>query len=416
MPDTRDRPDTPHAPERRVYLDHAATTPLRAEVARAMRPFLEGEGAGNPSALHAEGRAAREALEAARARILRAAGGEEFDLVFLSGGTEADHAALAGRVLAAGTAGRARAPAEVVTSAVEHPAVLNARGLLEALGARLSVVGVDREGRVDPDDVEAAVGPATVLVSIMAANNETGVLQPVAEIGSRLRRRGVAFHSDAVQLLGKAPFDLGRLGADLVTVSAHKLHGPRGVAGLFVRRGTALEPLLRGGSQEGGLRAGTENVAAAVGFAAAVDLALGEAQGEGAPGREPRGEEPRRVGRLRDDLRERLLERFPWIVENTPRAGALSHFLNLSFPRIEGESLVRLLDAFGVAASTGSACNVGARKPSHVLRAMGRSEREVRGSLRLSFGRANREGDVDLAFARLERAVEQLEALAPAAG
>ncbi len=390
---------------RRIYVDHAATTPVREEVADAMLPFL-GERFGNPSSLHAEGVEAREAVEAAREAIRKASGASLFDLVFCAGGTEADNTALAGVLLA--ERGKAREESRrprlhVVTSAVEHSAVLHAIPFLEELGASVTVVGVDGEGRVDPRAVEAALRSDTRVVSVMAANNETGTLEPIAEIGRLTRARGVVMHADAVQLLGKAPLRLDALPVDLVSVSSHKIHGPKGVAGLFVRKGTPLESLLRGGSQEGGLRAGTENVAAAVGFALAVELAEAE-----------REDLMPRLERLRDLLRREIPRRFPDALVNTPASGALATILNVSFPWIEGESLVRLLDAHGVAASTGSACNVGAKKPSHVLAAMGRSDREVRGSLRLSLGRGNSEAELDSILYALERAVRQLEGIAPA--
>ncbi|MBI4603258.1 MAG: cysteine desulfurase [Planctomycetes bacterium] len=389
---------------RRIYLDHAATTPLRQEVLEAMRPFL-GERFGNPSSLHAEGRDARSALEEARAAIRAACGARELDLVFCSSGTEADNAALVGAFLAARGHPRweRKAARRVVTSAVEHPAVLNALPLLEELGGAVTAVGVDEEGRVDVSELVEALEEDACLASLMAANNETGTLEPIEAAGWAARERGIAFHVDAVQALGKLPLRLDELPADLVTVSAHKIEGPRGIAGLFVRRGTPFEPFLRGGSQEGGLRAGTENVAAAVGFARAVELAASEREAS-----------MLRLGALRDALRRGIAERFPEARVNTPERGALSTALNVSFPWVEGESLVMLLDTFGVAASTGSACNAGARKPSHVLHAMGRSPAEVRGSLRLTFGRTNVEADLEPVLEALERAVRQLERIAPA--
>jgi cysteine desulfurase len=388
---------------RRIYLDHAATTPVREEAREAMRPFLE-ERFGNPSSLHAEGRLAREALEAARESIRAACRAAAFDLLFTSGGTEADGAAVAGAVLAAREApARAVRRPHVVTTAVEHAAVLNSLQLAEALGAETTVVGVDREGRVDPAAVADAMRPETVLVSVMAANNESGAVQPIEEAGRIARRRGALFHADAVQALGKLPLELDDLPADLVTVSAHKVGGPKGIGALLVRRGTRFEPLLRGGSQELGLRAGTENVACAAGFARAAALAV-----------EERGPLMDRLGRLRDAIRSGIAARLPGAVVNTPARGALPTVLNVSFPWIEGESLVKLLDILGVAASTGSACNVGARKPSHVLRAMGRNDAEVRGSVRFSLGRSNTEADLDPILERLERAVRRLEDIAPA--
>lgn len=391
----------PH--ERRLYLDHAATTPVREEVLAAMLPYLSTT-FGNPSSLHAEGQAAREALETARASLRAACGAGDFDLVFCGSGTEADNLAMVGSWLAAMKAeSGARGPRRRrwVASSVEHSAVLNVLPLLQDLGGRTTLLPVDGDGRVDPDQVRLSLGDDVLAVSLMAANNEVGTLEPVAEVGRLARERGAVVHVDAVQHLGKLPLRLADLPVDLVTVSAHKVYGPRGIAGLFVRRGTPLAPLLRGGAQEGSLRAGTENVAAAVGFARAVELAEEEREGESA-----------RLQRLRDLIRDRVVARFPGVRVNTPVSGALPGVLSLSFPGIEGESLVRLLDWLGVAASTGSACNAGARKPSHVLRAMGRDEAEVRGSLRLSLGRGNDEGDVEPLLEALGKAVGQLEQVA----
>jgi cysteine desulfurase len=388
---------------RRIYLDHAATTAVRGEVLEAMRPFFA-ERFGNASSLHAEGKAARKALEEARESIRKVAGARGFDLVFTSGGTEADNWALLGSLLgASGGSRRGKGlRGHVVTSAIEHPAVIHQLPLLEALGVEVTLIDPDREGRVDPARIDAALRPDTVLVSLMWANNETGRLEPILDAGRLARKRGALFHTDAVQILGKLPLSLDDLPVDLVTVSSHKIFGPKGIAGLFVRKGTPFEPLLRGGSQEMGLRAGTENVPLAVGFARAVELAEAE-----------REEVMPKLGRVRDRLRAGIRQRFPRAVFNTPETEVLPTLLNVSFPGVEGESLIQLLDWLGIAASTGSACNVGSKKPSHVLRAMGRGDLEIRGSLRLSLGRGNNQEDVEPFLAALERAVHQLEAIAP---
>jgi cysteine desulfurase len=378
----------------RIYFDHAATTAVRSEVRDAMEPFFR-RCFGNPSSLHAEGQAARDALEVARKSVLETCGAGDFDLVFCSSGTEADNAALIGSAL--------KARGHVVTSAVEHPAVLGALSWLEELGGTATVVGVDRDGRVDPAHITEALRAETSLVSLQAANNETGALQPCEEVGRRAHEQGVLFHTDAIQLLGKSPLRLDALPVDLVTISAHKVYGPKGMAALLIRKGTSFEPLFRGGSQEGGLRAGTENVALAVGFARALELIEGERQ-----------ELMARLQGVRDRLRDGILERFPGVLINTPAENALPTILNCSFRAVEGESLVRLLDWMGVAASTGSACNVGAKKPSHVLQAMGRTDLEVRGSLRLSLGRSNLEAEVEPFLDSLQKAIRQLEGVAPA--
>jgi len=389
---------------RRIYLDHAATTPLRPEVRAAMEPYL-GERFGNPGSLHAEGREAREALEQARSMLRALCGAGEFDLVLCSSGTEANHLAVLGSLLAKQREALSRPSSgrhEVVASAVEHPSVLNQAELVESLGAVFSIASVDSGGRADLAAIDAALRRGASIVSLMAANNETGALEPFVEAGLLAKRAGASMHVDMVQFLGKLPIRLDDLPVDLVTVSAHKVHGPRGAAGLFVRRGTHIEATLRGGSQEGGLRAGTENVAAAVGFARAVQLAENE-----------RTETMGRLGELRDAFRREIETKFSRARVNTPRE-ALPTILNVSFPTVEGESLVRLLDARGVATSTGSACSAGAHKPSHVLRAMGRSEREIRGSIRFSLGRGNVASDLPSAVEALGAAVRQLEAIAPA--
>jgi cysteine desulfurase len=388
--------------EPRIYLDHAATTPLRDEVREAMAPYLA-ERYGNPSSLHAEGRAAREALEGARESLRRVLKGSSFRLVFTGGGTEADNAALLGTLLGSTVSLEGSAAGHAVTSGVEHPAVLNGFTLAERLGFSLSVVEVDGDGRVDPAAVERALCPGTRLVSVMAANNEVGTLQPILEIGSLCRARSIPFHTDAVQLLGKGVLDLSELPVDLVTLSAHKVQGPKGVGALLVREGLPFAPILRGGGQESGLRAGTEPVAQAVGFARAVELAEAERPAE-AP----------RLASLRERLRRGIEMTIAGARINTPRKGVLPGILNVSFDGVNGESLLKLLDHLQVAVSTGSACNTGAKKPSHVLQAMGRSAREVRGSIRFSLGRDTGELSIDAALRRLGRAVGELRRISPA--
>jgi cysteine desulfurase len=267
------------------------------------------------------------------------------------------------------------------------------------------VVAVDADGRVDPGAVERALRPDTRLISVMAANNEVGTLQPVAEIGALARSRGIAFHSDCIQLLGKGPLALDELPLDLVALSAHKVHGPQGAGALLVREGLPFEPMLRGGPQEDGLRAGTEAVAQAVGFARAVELA-----------EEERPAEVERLRALRDRLRRGIEVTIPGVRFNTPLKGSLPHILSASFEGVNGESLLLALDRLEVAVSTGSACNVGKEKPSHVLEAMGRSPREVRGSIRFSLGRSTGEWETDAALRRLGQAVGALRRLAPTMG
>ncbi len=383
---------------RRIYLDHAATTPLRPEVVRAMQPFAA-QCFGNPSSLHLEGRQAKAALEEARAAVVHALGAHEFDLAFASCGTEANHSALIGAVLAA--KGRLARP-HVVTTAIEHAAVLELLPLLETLGAEVTLVPCSEQGVVEARAIEALVRPETSLVSVMAVNNETGVIQDVSAIGAALRAHDCLVHVDAVQHLGKLELDLSTWPVDLVTLSAHKIYGPKGGAALVARRGIQWEPLLRGGGQEGGKRSGTPNVAAAVGFAQAVELAQAEWASEA-----------ERQRQLRDRLEADIQRRVPEAIVNGGRQHRVGGLLNVSFPFVEGESLVRRLDARGVAVSTGSACNIGAHKPSHVLRAMQRSAAEVRGSIRFSLGRGSTADDLAAASQLLFEELEVLRRIAP---
>ncbi len=385
----------------RIYLDHAATTPVRPEVRAAMAPYL-GDRFGNPSSLHGEGRAAREALESARDAMRSALGARDCRVVFTGGGTESDNAAILGTLLARLAEGASPAELHVVASAVEHAAVLGALEVANRWGVSHTLVAVDGEGRVDPSDVLAALRPGTALVSVMAVNNETGTIEPIRQIGDRVRARGVTFHTDAIQLLGKGAVDIADLPADIVTLSAHKICGPKGVGALVVRDGVALEGLVRGGAQERGLRGGTESVAGAVGFAEATRLAVEELAVE-AP----------RLDAMRRRLRDSILRSIDETRCNTPDDGAAPHILSVAFDGVEGESLLRRLDDLGVAVSTGSACNVGARKPSHVLAAMGFEPARIRGTLRFSLGRTTREEEVGEVTARVEDAVRRLRSIAP---
>ena len=387
----------------RIYLDHAATTPPRPEVLEAMRLYTS-VSFGNPSSRHSEGREARDALESARETVAACCGTQPDGVRFVSSGTEANSIALLGRWLA----GRASTPSpHFVVSAIEHPSVLETCDLLESLGASITRVGVSGFGTVDPDAVLSAVTGDTVLVSVMAVNNETGAVQPVEAIGKRLRELEVPFHSDAVQWLGKRPLAFDAMSVDLLSVSAHKAGGPRGAAALLVRDGTELAAVTRGGGQEGGLKSGTENVAAAVGFAAA--LAATARPDDGIA---------ERYAALRSELAAGLRARWPRCVVLSPLEESLPEFLALSFPWIKGEALVGELDRLGVSVSTGSACKSGDVSGSHVLRAMGRSSEEVAGALRLSFGQENLDGGVDGNFGgeilgRIVAAVERLETLSP---
>jgi cysteine desulfurase len=361
---------------KRIYLDHNATTPLDPRVLEAMLPFLRDD-YGNPSSLHWFGQRARGAVEEARARVAELVAADSGEIVFTSGGSESDNAALRG------VAANARPPrAGIVCTAIEHHAVLNTAKALGDEGRPVAIVRVGEGGAVDPGDLAASVGETTALVSVMLANNETGVLQPVAEAARLVRARGALVHCDAVQGAGKVVVDVRALDVDLLTLSAHKIYGPKGIGCLYVRRGTALAALVRGGGQERNRRAGTENVAGAVGFGAAATLARESLQADAV-----------RLAALRDRLEARLLA-IPGARRNGegPR---VPNTTNVSFERAEAEDLVIALDLEGLAVSTGAACAAGGVEPSHVLRAMGLPPERVQSSLRLSLGRGTTGADVD---------------------
>lgn len=371
---------------RRIYLDHNATTPVAPEVVEAMLPFLR-ETYGNPSSLHWFGQQARAALDGARAEVAALVGGQPAEVVFTSGGTEADNAALHGVATAAREGRR-----QVLYSAIEHHAVTNAARALARSGVPVEAVRARADGQVDLEDLEARLGEATVLVALMAANNETGVLQPVAEAVRLAHARGALVLCDAVQAAGKTALDVAALGVDLLALSAHKLGGPKGVGALWVRRGTRLEAWVRGGSQERSRRAGTENVAGIVGMGRAAVLA-----------RSRLGTEPLRLAALRDDLERRLLLLPGAAVNGT--APRIPNTLNVSFAGVEAESLLLALDLAGVAVSTGAACAAGTVEPSHVLRAMGLPPERVQSSVRFSLGHGNTAEEVVAAAAAVAEAV-----------
>jgi cysteine desulfurase len=372
----------------RIYLDHNATTPLDPRVLEAMVAVLR-DGFGNPSSLHWFGQRARSAVEDARGPVAALIGASPAEIVFTASGTEADNMALRG------AAARAKGPRRtIVITAIEHHAVLNtARGLSEE-GYAVEIVRVDGGGRVDMDDLRAKVDDRTALVSVMLANNETGVVQPVAEASRIAHERGALVHCDAVQAAGKVTVDVGSLGVDLLTLSAHKIYGPKGVGVLYVRRGTALGAFVRGGAQERNRRAGTENVAGIVGLGVAAGLAQGHLEAERV-----------RLGTLRDAFETRLLA-----IPGAERNGSESRVpntANVSFEGTEAEGLVMALDLMGVAVSTGAACAAGAVEPSHVLRAMGLSPERVQASLRFSIGRATTEAELTRAVEAVRAAVER---------
>ena len=360
---------------RRIYLDYNASTPIAAEVAAAMRPFLD-DAYGNPSSGHWAGKPAREAVETARSQVANLLGCANDEVVFTSGGSEANNHALKGVAFALRDKGD-----HIVTSAVEHPAVLTPCALLEKLGFRVSLVPVDRFGRVDTDDVRRAITPRTILVSIMHANNEVGTIQPIEEIGRISRERGIVLHTDAAQSVGKIATSVGDLGVDLLSIAGHKLYAPKGVGALYIRRGTPIEPLIHGAGHEGGRRAGTESALLTAGLGAASALAR-----ELAP--------MARVRDLRDrfwtTLQDRLGDR---VVLNGHPEHRLPNTLNVSFVGRSGAEVLAGLD--GVAASTGSACHSGRVELSPILKAMGVPPETGMGAVRFSLGRGSTEGDID---------------------
>jgi cysteine desulfurase len=379
---------------RRVYLDNNATTPLLPEVRQAMLPYLGEEQFGNASSIHHYGQQTRAAVERAREQVAALLGCREAEIVFTSGGTEADNLALFGL---------AKAGDHIITSTIEHHAVLNSAKRLETLGCEVTYVPVDGRGRVDPGDVRRALRPKTKLISIMMANNETGVLQPVDEIGKVASEADVWFHTDAVQAAGKVPVIAKQIGCDLLSISAHKIHGPQGTGALYVRKGTLLEAMLYGGRHERSRRAGTENVAGIVGLGTAAEIArVGLEQGE-----------DRRLGGLRDRLEKIVLEQIEAVGVNgagTPRVPTTS---STWFDFIEGEAMVIAMDLKGVAVSTGAACSSGAIEPSHVLTAMGLSPVRARASIRFSLGKQNTAEEVDYALSVLPEVLGRLREISP---
>jgi cysteine desulfurase len=386
---------------RPVYLDHHATTPVDARVLEAMLPFFT-ERFGNAANRHyRHGWEANEAVETARQQVADLIGARAKEIIFTSGATEANNLAILGACRALSDRGR-----HVVTVATEHKAVLDTCRALEADGWRVTVLPVGRDGLVDVAVVADALTPETALVSVMAANNEIGVLQPIAEIGPLCRARGVVFHTDAVQAVGKVPFDVEAAQVDLASITAHKVYGPKGVGALYVRRGrprVELEPLVHGGGQERGLRSGTLNVPGIVGFGVAAALAAQEREAEAV-----------RVGALRDRLLTGLQRTLEGVQVNGSMTARLPHNLHVSFAWVDGEALITGV-VEQVAVSSGSACASGSQEPSHVLQALGLGRDAAWGSIRFGLGRGTTEADVDLAVDVVSAAVRRLRALSPLA-
>lgn len=380
---------------RRIYLDHAATTPVHPEVIAAMLPYFHNN-FGNPSSVHSFGRDARKAVDEAREKVAKAIGADAREIVFTSGGTEADNMAIQGIVLAKGDKGK-----HIITSAIEHHAVIDTCGFLETQGFEVTYLPVDEHGLVAPADVAAAIRPDTILITIMHANNEMGTIQPIAEIGKIARAHGVTFHTDAVQSIGSIPVDVNELHVDLLSLSAHKFYGPKGVGVLYIRKGTKIKPVTHGGGQERKYRPGTENHVSIVGLGKAIEMATTDL-----------AEKQSKTRALRDRLIAGLIT-IPEVKLNGHPEQRLSGNVNVSIRYVEGESLILSLDMKGVAVSSGSACTSGSLDPSHVLLAMGLNHEEAHGSLRLTLGQDNTEEEVDYVLSVMPEIVERLRKMSP---
>ena len=382
--------------EQFVYADNAATTKLSPAVLEAMMPYLTEE-YGNPSSLYRFGNHAKRAIEQARKEVADVLGAEPFEILFTGGGTEADN-----WVKEIMRSLKARGKNHFITSAVEHHALLHSAQRLQKEGFEVTFIPVDREGQIDPEQVRAAIRPETGLVSIMFANNEIGTIYPIKEIGAICRQAGVLFHTDAVQAAGHLPINVKEMNIDLLSLSAHKFHGPKGVGAFYCRRGIPLPSLIDGGAQERGKRAGTENVAGIVGLGAALCLA-----------NEEMSEASARVSAMRDRLIDGILQTVPMCRLNGPRHNRLPGNCNISFLGIEGESLLLRLDLAGIAASSGSACASSSLDPSHVLLAIGLPHEVAHGSVRLSLSDYNTEEDVDYILEKLPEIVSTLRSMSP---
>jgi cysteine desulfurase len=378
---------------RRIYLDNNATTPVLPEVFEAMRPYFT-EHFGNASSIHHHGQQTRSAVEDARESVAALLGCRASEIVFTSGGTEADNLAISGLV---------KPGDHVITSSIEHHAVLLACKHLEESGCELTVLPVDSRSLIDPDDVRRALRPSTKLISVMMANNETGVLQPVEEIGTIAAEAGIYFHTDAVQAAAKVAIDVNRIGCTALSISGHKMHAPQGVGALYVKKGTRLQPLFYGGRHERSRRAGTENVPGIVGLGKAAQLAKESLN---------RGDD-KKICAMRDRLQQGILAQVEESGVNGDAAPRVPNTTNIHFDHIDGEAMVISLDLRGMAVSTGAACSSGAIEPSHVLLAMGLSPNQARASIRFSLGKQTTEEDIDLALALVPETVARLREVSP---
>ena len=381
---------------KQLYLDNAATTQMRPEVLEAMLPNLS-SAYGNASSIYPLGEEAAVALGEARSTIARAIGAADREIYFTSGGSESDNWALIATAEAYESKGR-----HIITSAIEHHAVLHTTAYLEKRGFDITYLPVDKDGLVSPADLKEALRPDTILVSIMFANNEIGTVQPIAELAAIAHAGGALFHTDAVQAFGHIPIDVGELGIDLLSASAHKIYGPKGVGLLYLRKGVKTKAFIHGGQQERGLRGGTENVAGIVGFAQATKLALAE-----------QAEEIGRLAELRDYAIARIEDEIPHCRLNGSRVSRLPNNVNVSFEFIEGEGMLLQLSFKGISASSGSACTSGSLDPSHVLLAIGLPHEIAHGSLRLSLGRDTTREDIDFTIDTLKQTIDTLRSMSP---
>lgn len=381
---------------RHVYADHAATTAVSNKALEAMSPYWH-EQYGNPSSLYRFAQDAKADLEQARAKIAATLGAHPDEIYFTSGGTEADNWALKGVAELRGSKGK-----HIITTAIEHHAILHTAQYLEKAGFEVTYLPVDSDGFVDPASVKAAIRPDTILISVMAANNEIGTIEPMAEIGQIARESGVLFHTDAVQAVGHIPVNVDLWKVDLLSLSGHKFHGPRGVGALYMRKPLRLPPLIHGGGQERGRRSGTENVAGAVGLAAALKESVEQLEAEG-----------KRLAALRDALMDGLLATVPRCSVTGPRTNRLPGTASLVFDCVEGESILLRLDQEGIACSSGSACSSASLDPSHVLLAIGLPHEVAHGSIRLSLGRENNDDDVQYLLKTIPGVIAHLRAMSP---
>lgn len=381
---------------RSIYLDHAATTPVKPEVLEAMLPWFT-ENFGNPSTVYSIGRTSKKAIEEARETVARIIGAEPREIFFTGSGTEADNWAIKGAAYANMKKGK-----HIITTSIEHHAVLHTCQYLESEGFEVTYLPVDEYGLVSPEQVEAAIRPDTILISVMFANNEIGTIQPIAEIGKIAREKGICFHTDAVQAMGSIRVNVSDLNVDMLSMSAHKFYGPKGVGALYIRKGVKLTSFMHGGAQERGRRASTENVPGIVGLAKALELADKNMD-----------EHNKKLIALRDRTIAEIEEKIPYVRLNGHREKRLPGNVNFSFEFIEGESLLLMLDLKGIAASSGSACTSGSLDPSHVLLAIGLTHERAHGSLRLTFGDGNTDEDVDCLMEVLPGIVERLREMSP---